>query len=183
MPSDERNPAQLRLQPGRLACSDEHHDRPLREPQGAGRDPGLPRGELPAEHRAGRQARSRPPPGRVQGMAGADARPAFPRPGRGSRRLDLVGRAMGQPDRPHRPEDGGDEGIPAAAERFASHGDHRSRRKRLVHRQQERHRRQVRREDRTDHRIQDAGSDGQGPGTRRPSTPRAGSGSACRRAT
>ena len=54
---------------------------------------------------------------------GADARPALARSGRGGGRLDLVGRAVGQPDRADRSRDRRDDRVPAARGRHAAHRD------------------------------------------------------------
>ena len=81
----------------------------------------IPGGEF-AQHQAGTETDPRQHRDHVQGMGDADARPAFARSGSGGRRVDLVGRAIRQPDRTARSEDRRDEGIPAAAHGEAAHG-------------------------------------------------------------
>ena len=133
---------------------------------GAGRDRPVPRDAFPAERAPGAEADAGRGRDRVQGMDGADARPALARSGRGGGRLDLVGRAVGQPDRPDRSHDRRDDRVPAAGGGDAAHRDARCRRQRLVHGQQERDDRHARPGHREDHRVQNARSGGEGPAHR-----------------
>ena len=78
----------------------------------------LPRAAFPAEHRARAHAGVRPRADHVEGMGEPAARPALARSDAGARRIDLVGRAIRQRDRPARSEDRRDEGISAAGQRL-----------------------------------------------------------------
>ena len=175
--------ASMGYTPRRLEGTDRHDARPVGQRGHAGQAHRLSRDAFPAEHPPRADAGVRARADFAEGMGDAAARPALARSGAGGGRLDLVRRAVRQPDGQHQSGDRRDQGIRAAGQRQAAHRRARCQGQHLVHRQHQRLARLSRSEDRQDHGLQDARPQGEGPAHAGLRQERASAGSRCRTAT
>ena len=162
VPPDQHDHLELRLYARGLEGTDRHDDRPV------GR-----RGSR-ADHDVPRRAFSRQTPSGAPKLVPGPVQISFKEwvtPTLGQRSRDPVqaadgsiwwagqfGNLIGELD----PATGEMKEYHAAGQRHAAHGDPRCQGQHLVHRQQERHGRLSRSQDRQDHRLQDAGPGGEG---------------------